>query len=155
MRGKRAPKRDILPDEIYGSLVVSRLINRVMYDGKKSVARKAVYAAIAQLEESTKEKALRALDKAFSNVRPRVEIRSKRVGGANYQVPTPVREERQYALAMKWIIEAARSGRGNNDFAHSLARELIAAFKNEGTAVRKKEEVQRMADANQAFAQYA
>lgn len=155
MRGKQAPKRKIDADQVYGSELVSKFINKIMYDGKKVVARNNLYAAMQKLGEVTKEQPLKALDRAFQNVRPRVEIRSKRVGGANYQVPTPVREERQYALAMKWVIEAARNGRGSVTFSESLARELIAAFKNEGTAVKKKEEVQRMADANQAFAQFA
>lgn len=155
MRGKKAPRRKITPDPVYGSELVSKFINKIMLDGKKVVARSNFYAAMEKLGEVTKEKPLKALDKAFQNARPRVEIRSKRVGGANYQVPTPVREERQFALAMKWIIDAARNGRGSATFSDSLARELIAAFKNEGGAIKKKEEVQRMADANQAFAQFA
>jgi small subunit ribosomal protein S7 len=155
MRGKKPKKHNIAADEVYGSVVVTKFINRVMYDGKKRTATHIVYAALEKLGEATKEKPLKAFEKIFANVRPRVEIRSKRVGGANYQVPTPVREDRQFALASKWIIEAARNSRGSQSFADSLAKELIAAYKNEGVAVKKKEEGQRMADANQAFAQYA
>lgn len=155
MRGKKAPKRIIQPDPQYGSVLVSKLVNNIMFGGKKNTARTIVYEALDHLAKSTKEKPVAALEKAMDNIRPRVEVRSKRVGGANYQVPVPVREERQIALAMRWLIDATRNGRGKSTSGESLARELTAAFNNEGGAVRKKDEVKRMADANRAFAQFA
>ncbi|GAB4285558.1 MAG: 30S ribosomal protein S7 [Candidatus Dojkabacteria bacterium] len=155
MRGKQAPKRDIKPDEIYGSVEVSKFINYVMQDGKKTVARKIVYNALEKLAEETKTDAIEAFNKAMENVKPKIEVRSRRVGGSNYQVPVPVPESRQFALASRWIIEAARNGRGGKEVYLSLAKELIDAFNNEGTAVRKKEEVKKMAEANKAFAHLA
>ena len=155
MRGKKAPKREIKPDEIYGSKLVSKFINYVMHDGKKATARKNVYSAMEFLEKETKTKALEALEKAVNTVKPKIEVRSRRVGGSNYQVPVPVPEERQAALAFRWIIEAARNNRGGIEFYKSLARELKDSFNGEGNAVRKKEEVKKMADANKAFAQFA
>lgn len=155
MRGKQAPKRVIKPDEIYGSRTLSKLINYIMLDGKKAVARKNVYDAMEILGNETKATPIEALEKALENVKPRVEVRSRRVGGSNYQVPVPVPEDRQTALAFRWIIEAARNGRGSNPFHVSLAKELKDAFKGEGSAVRKRDDVKKMADANKAFAQFA
>ena len=155
MRGKQAPKRQIKPDHKYNSVMVAKFINRVMQDGKKKIAQKIVYTAMDILAKESKMKPLESLDKAFDNVRPRVEVRSKRVGGSNYQVPMPVREDRQFAIATRWILDTARSNRGSSSFAESLGRELVLAFKGEGNAVRKKEETKRMADANRAFAQFA
>jgi small subunit ribosomal protein S7 len=153
MRGKPAPKRNILPDELHGSYTVSKLINRVMLDGKKATARTLVYKALEELSEKTKENPADALEKALANIKPRIEIRSRRVGGSNLQVPTPVRPERQLTLALRWLVDAARNARKAEEFSKVLARELINAFNNEGTSVRKKEDVQRMAEANRAFAQ--
>lgn len=155
MRGKQAPKREIKPDEIYNSQLVTKLINFVMKDGKKATARKSVYAAIELLGKDTKQKPLEALEIAIENVKPKVEVRSRRVGGSNYQVPVPVPEGRQTALAFRWIIDAARKNRGGVEFYKSLSKELKDAFQKEGNAVRKKEEVKKMADANKAFAQFA
>ncbi len=155
MRGKQAPKREIKPDEIYGSKMVSKLINYIMKDGKKAIARKNVYSAMELLEKETKTKALEALEKAVNTVKPKIEVRSRRVGGSNYQVPVPVPEDRQTALAFRWIIEAARNNRGGAEFYKALARELKDAFNGEGNAVRKRDEVKKMAEANKAFAQFA
>ncbi len=155
MRGKAATKRDIQPDEIYGSVTVSKLINYIMLDGKKTVARKVVYTALEQLAEKTGESAVVALEKALKNIKPRIEIRSRRVGGSNLQVPTPVPENRQMALSFRWIIDSSRKARKNTPYSSVLARELIDAYNGEGNAIRKKEEVQRMAEANKAFAHFA
>lgn len=155
MRGKQAPKRHIAPDEVYNSELVAKFINYVMISGNKSAARKNVYAAMTQLAEATKKDPVEALTEALENVRPKVEVRSKRVGGANYQVPVQVPERRQNALAFKWIIESARKTRGSATFAKSLGKELVNAYNKEGNAIKKKEEVRRMAEANKAFAQFA
>ena len=155
MRGKQAKKRVIKPDETYNSEVVSKFINYIMLDGKKSIAREIVYKTLEDLGNRTKSDPVEALEKALSNVKPRVEVRSRRVGGANFQVPVQVNPSRQTALGFKWMIEAARSTRKTGNFWESLSRELQSAYKNEGTAVKKKEEVHRMAEANKAFAQFA
>lgn len=155
MRGKQAPKRHITPDEVYNSELVAKFINYVMISGNKSAARKNVYAAMTKLAEDTKKDPVEALSEAVENVRPKVEVRSKRVGGANYQVPVQVPEGRQNALAFKWIIESARKARGSAPFSKSLAKELVNAYKKEGNAIKKKEEVKRIAEANKAFAQFA
>lgn len=155
MRGKQAPKRPVVKDEIYDSEVVAKFINYVMLDGKKSHARLIVHQAIAQLSEKTNQKPIEALTQALENAKPKIEIRSRRVGGANYQVPTPVSPKRQEMLALRWIVNAARANRGKLASYEALARELIAAWGNEGNAVRKKEDVMRMADANKAFAQFS
>lgn len=155
MRGKQAPKRKIQLEERYQSEVASKLINYVMIGGKKALAKRIVYGAMEQLEQETKTPAVDALTKAIENIKPKVEIRARRVGGANYQVPTPVSTSRQLSLALRWLMAAARSHRGKLNADQVLARELIAAFKGEGDAVRKKDDVHRMAEANRAFAQYA
>jgi small subunit ribosomal protein S7 len=155
MRGKKAPVRAIKADEIYGSELVSKFINYVMLDGRKQTSRTIVYKAIEELANKTKTKGIEALEKAIENARPKVEVRSKRVGGSNFQVPVPVSEKRQTALALKWIIEGARASRKNTEFWVVLARELLSAYNKEGGAIKKKEEVSRMAEANKAFAQFA
>ncbi len=155
MRGKQAPKRDIKADAKFNSVLVSRLINNVMMHGKKETARNLVYVALEELAKKTKLDAVDALEKAFENVKPKVEVRSRRVGGANLQVPVPVNAYRQDSLAIRWILEAARAGRKDTEFSVSLARELFSAFNKEGSAFKKKEEVFRMAEANKAFAQFA
>lgn len=155
MRGKRAPVRPLKPDEIYGSELVSKFVNYVMLDGQKQTARTIVYKAIEDLATRTKTKGIEALEKAVENVRPKVEVRSRRIGGANFQVPVPVSEKRQAALALKWVIEAARAARKNTEFWVVLSRELQNAYNKEGSAMKKKEEVVRMAEANKAFAQFA
>lgn len=154
MRGKQAPKRKILPDPKYASPVVAKFINYVMERGKKSTAQKIVYATFATLEEKAKQPAMDVFNEALKNISPLLEVKSKRVGGANYQVPIQVRAERRQQLAFRWILAAARGKKGK-PMAEKLANELLAAAKNEGDAVKKKQDVQRMAEANRAFAHFA
>jgi small subunit ribosomal protein S7 len=155
MRGKPIVKRKIKVDEVYNSTLVSKLINYVMKDGKKITARNQVYAAMEELGAKTKTDPLEALEKAMNNIKPKIEVRSRRIGGANFQVPVPVNADRQISLAFRWVLDAARSSRKNTEFSVVLARELISSFNNEGSAVKKKEEIHRMAEANKAFAQFA
>lgn len=154
MRGKQAPKRELTPDPKYGNIYVAKLINTIMYDGKKSVAQKVVYDAFDLIGEKTKENPLDVFDQALKNVMPSLEVKSRRVGGANYQVPISVRGERRYVLSYRWIITAVRSKKGR-PMAEKLSEELMAAANNEGEAVKKKLDVQRMAEANRAFAHFA
>lgn len=156
MRGKRAPKRNIEADPIYGSKLVTRFINRVMQDGKKTIAQNLVYKALEKVEAETGKNALAQFEAAMANVAPKMEVRPRRVGGASYQVPVEVRGTRREALAIRWMIEAAdkRSNKEYKGFANKLAAEIIAAAGNEGAAIRKREDVQRMADANKAFAHF-
>ncbi len=154
MRGKKAQKRDITPDPKYGSATVAKLINYIMLDGKKSIARTIVYDAFEIMAAKTKEEAIEVFEKALKNVMPSLEVKSKRVGGANYQVPMPVRGDRRYVLTFRWIITAARLKKGRR-MAEKLADELCAAANGEGDAVKKKLDVQRMAEANRAFAHFA
>ena len=154
MRGKQAPKREILPDHKFGNVVVTKLINYVMEDGKKSIAERIVYDCFEIIAAETKENPMDVFDNALKNVTPMVEVKSKRVGGANYQVPMPVRGERRNALAFRWVLAAARGKKGR-PMSEKLAEELMLAAKGEGEAVRKKNDVQRMAEANRAFAHLA
>ncbi len=154
MRGKRATVRAIAPDTKYGSVLVAKLINYVMRDGKKSTATRIVYNALAVIEAKAEKNPVEVFDEALKNVMPAVEVKSKRVGGANYQVPMPVRGERKYALAYRWILLAARGKKGR-PMHEKLAEELLLAAKGEGEAVKKRAEVQRMAEANRAFAHFA
>lgn len=154
MRGKQAPVRDITPDYKYGNVLVSKLMNYVMEDGKKTVAQTIVYDALEQMEAKMKKPAMEVFETALKNIIPAVEVRSRRVGGANYQIPVPVRGGRRHALAYRWILEAARAKKGK-PMAMRLAQEFIDAANNEGAAVKKRADVQRMADANRAFAHFA
>lgn len=154
MRGKQAPKREILPDHKFGNIVVTKLVNYVMKDGKKSTAERIVYDCFDIIAAETKENAMDVFENALKNVTPSVEVKSKRVGGANYQVPMPVRGERRNALAFRWVLGAARGKKGRG-MAEKLAEEIMSAAKGEGEAVRKKNDVQRMAEANRAFAHLA
>ena len=154
MRGKQAPKRKLIPDPKFGSEEVAKLINYVMYDGKKSIAQTVVYDAFEVMKEKTKQEPTVIFDLALKNVMPSLEVKSRRVGGANYQVPMSVRGERRLILALRWILLAARTKKGRR-MALKLADELIAASNNEGDAVKKKLDVQRMAEANRAFAHFA
>ena len=155
MRRKQKTKPEIKPDLIYKSAKVSKFVNYIMEKGKKNIARKIVYGMFDIIKEKTKStNPLEIIDLALSNTAPNVEVRSKRVGGANYQVPVEVRPERRAALSMKWIIEAAQSKKGA-PMANKLADEVIAASKNEGEAVRKRENTLKMAEANKAFAHFA
>ncbi len=155
MRRKLKTKKPLKPDYKYSSEKVTKLINYLMYDGKKSVAERAVYNMLELIKEKAKVKnPVEIFELALSNTAPNMEVRSKRVGGANYQVPIEVRPSRRSALSMKWIIEAARGKKGAG-IAEKLATEIIAASKNEGEAVRKRENTHKMADANKAFAHFA
>jgi len=153
MRRRRAEKHPIDPDPRYGDTMVAKFINVIMRDGKKSVARRIVYEAFDIIQQRTKQDPLEVFRKAISNVAPVVEVRSRRIGGANYQIPMEVREDRRIALAMRWIKQYARERR-DKSMALKLAAELIAAANGEGGAVRKRDEVHRMAEANRAFAHY-
>lgn len=155
MRKKRTYKREHKPDVRYGSVALSRFINYIMKDGKKSIAEKIVYSALEKVAQKTKQKdVLAVFKKALENAAPSVEVVSRRVGGANYQVPREVRADRRFVLASRWIINAARSKKGK-PMADKLAEEIIAAFNNEGSAVKKKQDVHRMAEANRAFAHFS
>lgn len=157
MRGKRAKKQPIQPDPIYGNRLITRVINRVMKDGKKTIAQKQVYKAIEIIAKKTKsEEPVEIFRQALENIKPNVEVRPRRVGGAAYQVPVPVKGDRREALAIRWLIEAGRK-RPNSQyklFSEKLAAELLDAYKNEGEAIRKKETSHKMADANKAFAHF-
>jgi small subunit ribosomal protein S7 len=153
MRKKRAAKSLLKPDPKFNDVMVSRFINTIMYDGKKAKARNVVYSAFDIIEDKTKKPGLEIFRKALSNTQPVIEVRSRRVGGATYQVPTEVRSERRTALAMRWIKTYARQ-RGEKSMAMKLASELIAASNNDGSSVKKKEDVHKMAEANKAFAHF-
>jgi small subunit ribosomal protein S7 len=155
-RRSQAPKRTILPDPKYGSDLLAKFMNMIMNDGKKSVAERIIYGAldrIAEKETQTGDKALELLETALENIKPMVEVKSRRVGGATYQVPVEVRPARRQTLAMRWVIEAARK-RSEKSMAHRLAHELMDAADSRGTAVKKKEDTHRMAEANKAFSHY-
>ena len=155
-RRTQAPKRTILPDPKYGSELLAKFMNMIMNDGKKSVAERIIYGALDRItEKGTAEGAqsLEVLEQALENVKPVVEVKSRRVGGATYQVPIEVRPARRQTLAMRWVIEAARN-RSEKSMAHRLAHELMDAAENRGTAVKKKEDTHRMAEANKAFSHY-
>ena len=147
------PKRSILPDPVLGSVLVKKFINRLMLDGKKSTAEGVFYAAVDVLAEKSQEEALKAFERAIANVKPHMEVKPRRVGGATYQVPMEVRPERQTTLAIRWLINNARK-RGEKGMANKLSGELLDAFNNRGGAVKKREDTHRMADANKAFAHY-
>ena len=153
MRKKRAEKRYIKPDPKFNDLLVAKLINALMYEGKKSVAQKVVYSSFDIIEQRTKKPGLEIFKLAVSNTQPIIEVKSRRVGGATYQVPTEVRPERRAALAMRWIKSYSRK-RGEKSMAQKLAMELIAASNGEGSSVKKKEDTHRMAEANKAFAHF-
>jgi small subunit ribosomal protein S7 len=152
-RRQRAVKRETPPDPQYGSTTVSKFINSLMLDGKKSTAERIFYDAMTVIEEKTGQPAINVFKQALNNVKPVIEVKSRRVGGATYQVPVEVRPERRNALAQKWIITFARS-RGDKTMAERLANELMAAARNEGNAIKKKDDTHRMAEANKAFAHY-
>jgi len=147
------PKRDVLPDPKFGSLELSKFMNVVMVSGKKAVAERMVYGALAEIEKKNGKDALEIFNMALNNIKPMVEVKSRRVGGANYQVPTEVRPSRRMALAMRWLRESARK-RGEKSMALRLAGELIDATEGRGAAMKKREEVHRMAEANRAFSHF-
>ena len=153
MRKRRATKRDVLPDTLYKSKVVTKLINQVMNDGKKGTAQRIVYDAFEMIKEKTKEEPMAIFEKAMENIKPALEVKSRRVGGANYQVPVEVKAERAQALAFRWLAQYARL-RSGHSMAENLANEIIDAANGIGASVKKKEDTHKMAEANKAFAHY-
>jgi len=154
MRGKPAPKRQINPDVRYHDQDIAKFMNYVMERGKKTVAEKIIYGCFDIIKEKTKQDPRHVFNKAMKQVGPQLEVRGRRVGGANYQIPYPVRSERRFALSSRWIIDAAQTRKGRS-MAEKLAAELMDAAKGEGAAMKKKMDVQRMAEANKAFAHFA
>jgi len=154
MRHKKAPQREILPDPKFNNLTVAKFTNYLMRRGKKTTAQKVLYDAFQIIETKGQAKALDVFNEAIRNVSPTVEIKARRVGGANYQVPTPVRSERKNGLAFRWLITAAQNKKGR-PMAEKLAEEIMAAAQNQGDAIKKKMDVHRMAEANRAFAHFA
>ena len=152
-RRSGVPKRDVLPDPVYGSKVVTKLVNQVMLDGKKGIAQGIVYDAFNMMSEKTGKEAMEVFTTALQNVMPQLEVKARRVGGSNYQVPIEIREERRQTLAIRWIVLNARK-RSDRDMYARLANELLDAANNTGGAVKKKEEMHRMAEANRAFAHF-
>ncbi len=153
-RRRRATKREIIPDAKFESEIVSRLVSYLMFNGKKSVAEGIVYGAIEGIRGQVEEDPLIVLTKAIDNVKPRVEVRSRRVGGATYQVPVEVNRDRQLALALRWLVSFSSQRKGV-PMRKALAMELLDAYKNQGNAIRKREDTHKMAQANKAFAHYA
>ncbi len=153
-RKKSYKMQTIEPDPLYGSVMVSKFINHVMREGKKTIARRMVYEALANIKEKAKKESIEVFEKAIENVSPEMEVRSKRVGGATYQVPMKVNKKRSVSLAMRWIIEAARKKKGKQ-MREKLFDEILSASQNEGEAVKKKETMHKMAKANKAFAYLA
>lgn len=152
-RRHRAEKRDILPDAKFGDRVLTKFMNNLMLDGKKSVAERIVYGALGRVEGKLKREPIEVFHEALENIKPSVEVRSRRVGGATYQVPVEVRPERREALAIRWLIKASRS-RNEHTMEERLAGELLDAVNSRGTAVKKREDTHKMADANKAFSHY-
>ncbi len=152
-RRHSAEKREINPDPKFGDLIVTKFMNAVMYDGKKSIAETIVYGALDQVQAKTRQEPVTVFHQALDNVAPHVEVRSRRVGGATYQVPVDVRPERRQALAIRWLITAARN-RNETTMVDRLSGELMDAANNRGTAVKKREDTHKMAEANRAFAHY-
>ena len=153
MRKRRAVKRDVLADPIYNSKLVTKLINNMMIDGKKGTAQTILYNAFDMIKEKTGKEPMDVLNTAMENVMPSLEVKTRRVGGANYQVPIEVKADRRQALGLRWIIQYARL-RGGHSMSENLANELIDASNNTGAAVKKREDTHRMAEANKAFAHY-
>ncbi|MDD2450942.1 MAG: 30S ribosomal protein S7, partial [Sulfurovum sp.] len=151
MRRRKAPVRPVLPDPVYGSKVLTKFINAIMLDGKKSTAQKVVYSALERIESKTGEKGIDIFNQAMDNVRPLMEVKSRRVGGATYQVPMEVRPVRQQSLGIRWIVDAARK-RNERTMMERLSNELMDAATEKGSAFKKKEDTYKMAEANKAFA---
>ena len=152
-RRGNVPKRDVLPDPIYGSKVVTKLVNQIMLDGKKGIAQGIVYDAFNKMQEKTGQDAMEVFNQAMNNVMPVLEVKARRVGGSNYQVPIEIRPERRQTLAIRWIVLNARK-RSEREMSDKLANELLDAMNNTGGSVKKKEDTHRMAEANKAFAHY-
>jgi len=153
VRRRRAPKRDVMPDPKYNSLEIGRFINIMMLDGKKSVAQKIIYDAFDVIEEKLNQDPIKSFFAALDNARPRLEVRPRRIGGATYQVPMEVPKERGVTIALRWVRDFARKKKGK-PMKIKLAEEILAAYKNEGTVIKKKEDTHKMADANKAFAHF-
>lgn len=153
MRKRRATKRDVLADPIYNSKVVTKLVNHIMKDGKKGTAQNIIYDAFDIVKEKTGEEAMVVFEKAMNNIKPALEVKSRRVGGANYQVPVEVKPDRAQALAFRWLAQYARLRNGHS-MAENLANEIIDASNGTGASVKKKEDTHKMAEANKAFAHY-
>ena len=152
-RRSGVPKRDVLPDPIYNSKVITKLINQVMYDGKRGTAQRIVYDAFNMVAEKTSREALEVFQEALNNIMPVLEVKARRVGGATYQVPMEVRPERRQSLGIRWLVEYARK-RNERTMAEKLAAEMLDAINNVGGAIKKKDETHKMAEANRAFAHY-
>ena len=155
MRGKQAPKRKIKPDPKYQLPQLAKFINYIMKGGKKNTATKIVYQALDIIKEKSKGDPIEIFKKAIENISPVVEVRSRRIGGANYQIPYPTNESRQFVLASRWIIAAAKAKKGSKTMAEKLAEELLDAAEKQGSAIKKKEDIHRTAEANKAFAHFA
>ena len=153
MRKRRADKRDVLADPIYNSKLVTKLVNKLMIDGKRGKAETIVYQAFEMVKEKTNEDPMTIFEKAMENIKPQLEVKSRRVGGANYQVPMEVRADRRQTLGLRWLVNYARL-RGGHSMAENLANEIIDASNGVGAAVKKREDTHRMAEANKAFAHY-
>ncbi len=152
-RKKKAPKRIFYPDSKYNSLVLAKFINFVMYDGKKSTSEKVIYKALEKIKDKTKEDPIKVFDTAIANIRPNLEVRSRRIGGATYQVPQEVRSKRSQTLALRWLLEATRK-RKNKSMSDKLFNELMDASQNKGASIKKREDTHKMAESNKAFAHY-
>ena len=152
-RKKRAPKKIFYPDAKYGSLVLAKFINFVMYDGKKTTAEKIIYSALDKIKEKTKEDPIKVFNDAISKIRPNLEVRSRRVGGATYQVPVEVKTSRSQTLALRWLLDATRK-RKNKTMSEKLLNELLDASQNKGSAIKKREDTHKMAESNKAFAHF-
>jgi len=153
MRKNRAEKRNVEPDPVYEEVIINRLINKIMWDGKKSLAEKLLYEALDVIREQTDEDPIDVVKEALENIMPVLEVKSRRVGGSNYQVPVEVDDNRKLSLGLRWMVSAARS-RGERSMRERLVNEIMDAYNNTGGAVSKKEEIHRMAEANRAFAHY-
>ena len=152
-RKRKAPIRKIYPDPRYGSIVISKFVNSIMYDGKKSKAEKILYEALEKIKDKNKQDPLKVFNSAINNVKPNLEVRSRRVGGATYQVPVEVKSKRAQALALRWIMDATRK-RKNKTMAEKLYSEILDASQNKGSAIKKREDTHKMAESNKAFAHF-
>ena len=152
-RKKQAPKKIFYPDSKYKSLVLAKFINFIMYDGKKTTAEKIIYSALDKIREKTKDDPIKVFNEAITNIRPNLEVRSRRVGGATYQVPVEVKSKRSQALALRWLIDASRK-RKNKNMSDKIFNEIYDAYQNRGSAIKKKEDTHKMAESNKAFAHF-
>ena len=152
-RKKTQPKKVVIPDPVFNSTIIPKLINSIMYDGKKGVAEKIVYEAIEKIKSKTKEEPINVFNEAIGNIKPTVEVRSRRVGGATYQVPVEVKTKRAQALAIRWLVDASRK-RKDKHMSDKIFNELYDAYEKKGSAVKKKEDVHKMAESNKAFAHF-